>query len=510
MHESNKLKKLNLTLCKDTKIEISIAVKINGTLDKYNSSSGYYNDICSKTTSENGTDISLKDRRNEFVDNNMSLCEENCDLIEYNYTKEKAKCSCDVKTSIPPNFDIKFNKKDFFKSFTDVKNIFNINILKCYKTVLKIKSLKKNYGFYIIASVFLLYIITLIIFPTISYRKLKKEVKNIIFALKYDEFPVKDNKNINKPLIINKKKRKHHKRDSNKWLNKENNIFENNKIKEKNNKLLNLNDSKNNNINIEDNTNYKININEKMKIEKNKDPNTMKQILDKKEFELSSLAYEEALKLDHRNYCQYYISLLKYNHPISFSFGPYNDYNSKIIKIFLFFFSFSLDFTVNALFFTDDTMHKIYQDKGQFNFLYQIPQIIYSTIISKTIDSIIKNFSFTQENLVELKQATKIKHFKKMRKKLLFALKIKFILFFVLTFIFLVFFWYYITCFCGIYINTQMHLFKDSFFSIITSLFIPFALCLIPGIFRISALKVKKPKRRCMYKFSLFLDNCIG
>ena len=79
---NNNLTKLDLSICKDTKIEISIAVKINDKIDKYNLSSNYYNDICSKTTSESGTDISLKDRRNEFVDNNMSLCEENCELIQ--------------------------------------------------------------------------------------------------------------------------------------------------------------------------------------------------------------------------------------------------------------------------------------------------------------------------------------------------------------------------------------------------------------------------------------------
>ena len=96
-------------------------------------------------------------------------------------------------------------------------------------------------------------------------------------------------------------------------------------------------------------------------------------ILLKKDFELNSLNYEEALQLDNRNFFYYYISLSKYNHPILFSFGSYNDYNSKIIKMFLFFFSFCLDLSINALFFTDDTMHKIYQDKGKFNFLYQLP-----------------------------------------------------------------------------------------------------------------------------------------
>ena len=53
-----------------------------------------------------------------------------------------------------------------------------------------------------------------------------------------------------------------------------------------------------------------------------------KALLEQKDFELNSLDYEEALKLDHRNYFQYYISLIKNIHPIIFSFASYKDYNS--------------------------------------------------------------------------------------------------------------------------------------------------------------------------------------
>ena len=108
LYENNKLEKLELNSCKGEKIDISIPVKIDEELDKHNSCSDYYNNICSKTKSQSGTDISLNDRRNEFVDNNLTLCEENCKLVEYNYNKEKAKCSCDIKTSIASYEDIKF------------------------------------------------------------------------------------------------------------------------------------------------------------------------------------------------------------------------------------------------------------------------------------------------------------------------------------------------------------------------------------------------------------------
>ena len=59
----NNLVKLNLSVCGKSKISISIPIKINGHLEKYNSSSAYYNDICYTTTSEDGTDILLKDRQ---------------------------------------------------------------------------------------------------------------------------------------------------------------------------------------------------------------------------------------------------------------------------------------------------------------------------------------------------------------------------------------------------------------------------------------------------------------
>ena len=114
-YNNNNLTKLDLNLCKGTKIKISIPVKINITLDKYNPKSNYYNDVCCKTTSESGTDISLKDRRKEFVENNMTLCEEKCDLINYNYTNEKVKCSCEIKTNISQNSDYKLIKMNFLR-----------------------------------------------------------------------------------------------------------------------------------------------------------------------------------------------------------------------------------------------------------------------------------------------------------------------------------------------------------------------------------------------------------
>ena len=85
------LEKLNLSFCEGMKIEISYPINLNEDIDKHNPNSNYYNDICSKAKSENGTDIILTDRRNEFIENNMSLCENNCLIIEYDIIHKKVK-----------------------------------------------------------------------------------------------------------------------------------------------------------------------------------------------------------------------------------------------------------------------------------------------------------------------------------------------------------------------------------------------------------------------------------
>ena len=54
---------------------------------------------------------------------------------------------------------------------------------------------------------------------------------------------------------------------------------------------------------------------------------------------------------------------------------------------------------MNALFYNDDTIHKIYINKGTYNFLYQLSQIIYSTLISNTINTFIKYLSLSESDI---------------------------------------------------------------------------------------------------------------
>ena len=229
-------------------------------------------------------------------------------------------------------------------------------------------------------------------------------------------------------------------------------------------------------------------------------------IVDKKynnynDYELNNLSYKDALKIDKRNYFQYYFSLLKMKHVIIFTFFTYTDYNSKIIKISLFLFSFTLYFTINALFFTDSTIHKIYEDKGVFNFIYQLPKILYSTAITLVINIIVKYLSLSEKDILRIKE--KKQKMKEEIIKLLKNLILKFILFYIIIFLFLILFWYYLSCFCAIYKNTQIHLIKDTAISFGLSLLYPLGINLLPGLFRIPSLK---GSREYIYKISKIIQ----
>ena len=148
-------------------------------------------------------------------------------------------------------------------------------------------------------------------------------------------------------------------------------------------------------------------------------------------------------------------------------------------------------------------MHKIYEDEGSFNFIYQLPQIIYSSLISNVLDILLKLLALSEGNILDYKKNKDKKDLGKRKNELNNKLKIKFILYFIIGFLLLLFFWYYLSMFCAIYRNTQYHLIKDTLISFGLSLIYPFAIYLLPGIFRIPALSDRNNKRNWIYNISL-------
>ena len=142
--------KLNLSICDNIKISLLIPIEINENLDILNSSSAYYNDICYTTTSENGTDIPLNDRKNEFIQGDKTICQDDCILSDYNEITKKANCSCGVQEMSLSFKDMNINKTKLYNNFIDIKNIANINILSFYHELFSKKGLSHNIGFFVL------------------------------------------------------------------------------------------------------------------------------------------------------------------------------------------------------------------------------------------------------------------------------------------------------------------------------------------------------------------------
>ena len=384
-------RKLDLNYCNNTSIYILLSVSINeNELFKHNISSKFYNDICFPYTTINKTDIIIKDRRDEFIKQNLSLCEKNCEFQGYNSSAKRAICNCKAKTKMKQILEIKNDKEKLLNNFAKFETLTNIGVIKCYKLLSKKEYIKYNLGFYLLLFIILFYLILLLYFLIKGFNILIDRIKIILNREINEESKYKIVKTNPPKMIINDKKKS-------KFIDRSKNSMN----------LLNT-IGENNNSMIKSTSRKEIKNQDIIKIKTDEiDDDANKKILKYNDYEINTLDYNEAIILDKRKYLIYYFSLLKAKHLIIFTFYTKNDYNSKTIKICLFLFLFSLYITINALFFNDSTMHKIYIEQGKYNLAYQIPQIVYSLIISNIINTIIKYLSLTEIDIVNSKKKKK-------------------------------------------------------------------------------------------------------
>ena len=526
--------------------------------DLFDENDSFYTDICTPYKSENGTDVLLSDRKKDFYNNSEVSCQANCNYSEYLSELKYLKCECyasseDIDTSEP---EILCGEM-IVNSFYDVLKYSNFKVVKCYKLIFNLEILKKNFGSIIVIVFFLLYLLFVIVYIFKGISPLKINISNLIrkkeqigktnqiSRKKINENISKENFDRNKRnssfKIIKrndkkrsnslrlKKKCKSIKIESNK-LNKKHKTFIFKKISSPSKKKKNTTKNPpiiqnvflkiNNNLNIRrkyssknDNLDSKSLIIHKNNILDNKN-NFLKtkrnEIINKKitkeefsNFELNELEYFQAIKLDKRPFHQIYWSLLKREHRILFTFLSPNDYNLLYVKLARFFFLICQDMAMNVVFFSDDSMHKLYANYGKYNFIQQIPQIIYSISISQIIEVLLCYLSLTDKHFYQIKKMIN----KKMNKTIIFKnlkfIKIKLFIFFVFTFILFLIYWYFITAFCAVYQNTQISFIKDSISSFLTGLLYPFIFYLFPPILRIISLKDAAKKRlNCLYKLS--------
>ena len=502
--------KLNLSLCDDTPIDIYVPMELSKNTkelyeqvkesgyDMFNINDPFYQDICTPFDSSNGTDILLTDRINYIYNNDDTQCQSNCQFSYYSIESQYMQCSCSTNENKNNDNLIKdkFSSKKLYESFYDVLKYSNYNILKCHKIITNIDSIKVNIGFIISIIFFCCYLICLLIYIFQGINPLKKELKisltnqkgknNLLFKSKIFNllFPPKKKNSSTKKISGSKRK--------------------NIKIIHKKNIYIKINkyaNSGSNNINIK--KSMKVKIKSLKSKDKNKYNNKAQETL-KNDYELNELEYEKALKNDKRTLFQIYWAALKREHLIIFTFCSWNDYNLLSVKLSRFIFLIIGDMALNTFFFSDDSMHKLFLNYGKYNFIQQIPEITYSTIISSLIEIFLCFLSLTDKYFYHLKSSF-IKGDKNNIRNIVKCIKIKLLLYYIFTFIFFIIYLYIISVFCGIYRNTQIAFIKDSLLSFSLCLVYPFFIYLLSSSLRYLALRNSKKKCKYLYNFSYII-----
>ena len=505
-HPISKIK-LNISLCNSSNISFNIPVSIDeNNLYKYDPNNEYYNDQCNPTSKESRTDILLSDRQNEFNTNNLSLCENNCTYNGYN-TNKTVNCECGIKYNQIVISELTGLKYVQIYNFTNKKN--DMITMKCISTLFTKEGIVGNIGNYILAFIIIIFSIATILFYKCGYHLLENDIQEILASKEKKEIKNQKNKLVHetgghkdKNKDKKKIKRKTHKKSK---------TNKNAPAKKKKTQSRDFRIKKNNSNDLDSISQSKAELHKKVHINLNSKTNDISNnklainiSKNHTDYELNHFPYHDSLLYDKRKFNAYYISLIKAKHPLIFSFWPRNDYNSMIIKVCLFFLSFSFYYFVNSLFFDEKTIHKIYEDKGIYNFIYLAPYILFSFLISHTLSIIIKYIFLSERNLYEIKNQKTYRKAKDKVSNVRRCLIIKYICFFVVSYIFLSFFWYYLSSFGAVYQNTQIFIIENTLISFSISLLYPFVINAIPSLLRIYSLK--ESNRELCYKISQYIQ----
>lgn len=190
----------------------------------------------------------------------------------------------------------------------------------------------------------------------------------------------------------------------------------------------------------------------------------------------------------------------------------------KIIKIFSLILAMALEFSLNALFYTDSYISDMYYNNGVLDFFSSLPKSLYSSALGFGISFLLSYLSNSKDKLLQIIKREnqdkkgvdpekKEKHKKKYTEvldKVVTILKVKLTFFFIFDFILMIFFLYYCATFCAVYKNSQVSWVIGSLTSLGISLLVPFFFCFIVSTMRYFSLKLKS---KCLFYSSLFIGK---
>ena len=226
------------------------------------------------------------------------------------------------------------------------------------------------------------------------------------------------------------------------------------------------------------------------------------------ETDFEDMDYDDAVKKDKRKFSTYLYDKLKTSQIILNTF--YNDepLRPKSIKILLFILDIDLYFLVNGLFFNEEYISEIYHLEEEETFFSFIPRawnrFLYATLVGGTVNYVIDCF-FIEEKKIKgiFKREKDNSLFLKYETiKIIRDLNKRYNYFIILSFIVIIFTWYYVSCFNYVYKYSRSEWIKSTIAIIIIMQIISVLACLLESIIRFLGFKLKSEK---IYKISLLL-----
>ena len=190
-----------------------------------------------------------------------------------------------------------------------------------------------------------------------------------------------------------------------------------------------------------------------------------KQIYEFESDELNELPFDQAIEHDKRSFCRYYGNILFFSHIILMVFFRHRDFNLFTVKLGLLFMTFPINLT-------------------------------YSSLLSSIILIMLKLICLTHNSVRQLRKVRDVDAAQEQSVCILRCIKVRIVIYYILSFAFLLVFGFYVLCFCAIFENTQIALIRSTLTSWLISFIYPLIICLFTSIVRSAAFKCKS---KCLY-----------
>ena len=222
--------------------------------------------------------------------------------------------------------------------------------------------------------------------------------------------------------------------------------------------------------------------------------------------ELHVLDFLGMKKYDKRTFCEIYFGIIKREQIILFIFFSCNDYNLLNAKLARFIFIFYTSMLMNVLFFSEKTLTIIYMDNYRYDISLQIGQIFLSSLITIIIEIFVCFLTLTDRHVYKIRNLIYNKDIYANGDKIYEiykSIKRKLIIYFIFSFLLIIFYWYYISAFTSVYVECQITLIINHLISKIIVMIYPLFFYLLISLLRkISLNSENKNRGKCLHNIS--------